>query len=221
MRSSKGEQPAIPDRGLFDAVQTKLSAQATNHKTTRMKPKALLAGRISDDRGNRMSPPCARKRGVKYRYDLPSALMQGTAQRAESMRRAPAAEVEHMVFSSVRDHFEQSDPIDDRSLINNHVLLVEVQAQAVSYPIGCRPGPHFKNQPKPMASFISLAEGTVQAGSPDSRANIDRRGLLALLASAAASTSIPFSISGASNASLGASFVSHRRAVPRSSAIPD
>ena len=114
---------------MFDAVQTKLSAQATNHKTTRMKPKALLAGRISDDRGNRMSPPCARKRGVKYRYDLPSALMQGTAQRAESMRRAPAAEVEHMVFSSVRDHFEQSDPIDDRSLINNHVVRVEVQAR--------------------------------------------------------------------------------------------
>ena len=90
------KQPAILDRDLFDAVQTKLSAQATNHKTTRMKPKALLAGRISDDRGNRMSPPYARKRGIKYRYGLPSALMQ----RAGSMRRAPAAEIEHMVLSS-------------------------------------------------------------------------------------------------------------------------
>jgi hypothetical protein len=72
----KGEQPAIPDRDLFGAVQTKLSEQATNHKATRMKPEALLAGRISDDRGNRMSPPYARKRGIKYRYGLPSALMQ-------------------------------------------------------------------------------------------------------------------------------------------------
>ena len=34
-----------------------------------------------------------------------------------------------MVLSSVRDHFKQSDPIDDRSLINNHVVRVEVQAQ--------------------------------------------------------------------------------------------
>ena len=41
----------------------------------------------------------------------------------------PAAEIEHMVLSSVRDHFKQSDPIDDRSLINNHVVRVEVQAQ--------------------------------------------------------------------------------------------
>ena len=94
-----------------------------------MKPEALLAGRIFDDRGNRMSPTYARKRGIKYRYDLSSALMQGTAERAGSMRRAPAAEIEHMVLSSVRDHFKQSDPIDDCSLINNHVVRVEVQAR--------------------------------------------------------------------------------------------
>ena len=55
----KGEQPAIPDGDLFDAVQTKLSEQATNHKATRMKLEALLAGRIFDDRGNRMSPTYA------------------------------------------------------------------------------------------------------------------------------------------------------------------
>jgi hypothetical protein len=66
--------------------------------------------------------------------------MQGTAERARSMRRVPAAEIEHRVLSSVRDHFEQSDPIDDRSLINNHVVRLEVQAQAVSYPVGWRPG---------------------------------------------------------------------------------
>jgi hypothetical protein len=37
-----------------------------------------------------------------------------------------------MVLSSVRDHFKQSDPIDDRSLINNHVVRVEVQAQRLA-----------------------------------------------------------------------------------------
>ena len=35
-----------------------------------MKSEALLAGRIFDDRGNRMSPSHARKRGIKYRYYL-------------------------------------------------------------------------------------------------------------------------------------------------------
>src|ERR1700754_2806183 len=50
----KGEQPPIIDRALFDAVQAKLEEQNNNHNTTRMKSEALLAGRIFDDRGNRM-----------------------------------------------------------------------------------------------------------------------------------------------------------------------
>ena len=70
-----GEQPAIVDRDVFDAVQAKLGKQLNNHKTTRMKSEALLVGRIFDDRGNRMTPSHARKRGVKYRYYLSSALL--------------------------------------------------------------------------------------------------------------------------------------------------
>jgi len=64
----KGEQPAIVDRDLFDAVQTKLTEQANHHKAARMKSEALLTGRIFDDRGNRMTPSHARKGGIKYRY---------------------------------------------------------------------------------------------------------------------------------------------------------
>src|SRR5258708_35449904 len=58
-----GEQPCILDRDLFDAVQAKLSEQATNHRTTRMNSAALLTGRLFDDRGNRMSPSPVRKGG--------------------------------------------------------------------------------------------------------------------------------------------------------------
>ena len=89
-----GEQPAILDRELFDAVQAKLSEQVNNHKTTRMRSEALLAGRIFDDRGNRMTPSHARKRGMKYRYYLSSALLQGQPERAGAVNRIPAAEIE-------------------------------------------------------------------------------------------------------------------------------
>src|SRR5213079_3797614 len=51
-----GEQPAILDRDLFDAVQAKLNDQRNNHTVTRAKSDALLIGRIYDDRGNRMTP---------------------------------------------------------------------------------------------------------------------------------------------------------------------
>ncbi len=72
-----GEQPPKIDQGLFDAVQAKLNDQKNGHTTTRMKSEALLVGRIFDDRGNRMSPSHAGKRGIKYRYYLSSALLQG------------------------------------------------------------------------------------------------------------------------------------------------
>ena len=51
----KGEQLAILERHLFDAVQAKLNEQRDNHTATRHKSGALLIGRLFDDRGNR---PC-------------------------------------------------------------------------------------------------------------------------------------------------------------------
>jgi site-specific DNA recombinase len=125
----KGEQPAIVDRDLFEAVQAKLSEQVNGHKAARMKSEALLIGRIFDDRGNRMSPSHARKGGVKYRYYLSAALLQGMAGGAGSVRRVPAADIEALVVRSVREHLKPAAPIDDRSLIDIHVARVEVQPE--------------------------------------------------------------------------------------------
>jgi DNA invertase Pin-like site-specific DNA recombinase len=122
-----GEQRAIVERDLFDAVQAQLSQQLNNHKTTRMKSEALLIGRIYDDRGNRMSPSHARKRGIKYRYYLSSALLDGQPERAGSVRRVPASEIEALVATSVREHLKLAAPIDDRNLIDSNVARVEVQ----------------------------------------------------------------------------------------------
>jgi hypothetical protein len=123
-----GEQPAIVDRGLFDAVQVRLSEQLNNHKTARMKSEALLAGRLFDDRGNRMTPSHVRKRGIKYRYYLSSALLQGQPERAGAVSRIPAAEIEGLVVRSVRDHLNQSEEMEDAVLINTHVVRIEVQS---------------------------------------------------------------------------------------------
>src|SRR5580765_3158224 len=81
-----GEQPAIVDRELFDAVQAKLNEQGTNHKLSRTKSEALLLGRIYDDRGHRMTPSHVRKGGIKYRYYISSACC-----RAEPNKPEPSA----------------------------------------------------------------------------------------------------------------------------------
>ena len=114
---------------LFDAVQAKLNEQLNNHKTTRMKSEALLAGRIFDDRGNRMTPRHVRKRGIKYRYYLSSALLQGQPERAGAVTRIPAAEIEGLVMRSVRDCLNQSAEIEDAVLITSHVARIDVQAK--------------------------------------------------------------------------------------------
>jgi site-specific DNA recombinase len=74
-----------------------------------------------------MSPSHARKGNVKYRYYLSSALLQGTAARAGSVRSVPATAIEALVIQSVRDHLKPSEPMDDRSLVQSHVARVEVQ----------------------------------------------------------------------------------------------
>ena len=130
-----GEQPAIVDRGLFEAVQAKLSQQVSNHKVSRTKSEALLLGRIFDDRGHRMTPSHARRRGIKYRYYISSALLQGRPKQAGTVSRIPAQEVETLVINAVRDRVNAPTDIADALLIQNHVTRVEVQSdQLVRWP---------------------------------------------------------------------------------------
>jgi hypothetical protein len=123
----KGEQTPIVDNELFEAVQTKLTEQTNNHKGKRNTSEALLTGRIFDDRGNRMTPSHARKGGMKYRYYLSSALLHGAANRAGSVSRVPAAEIEALVISTLREHLKPLPPIDDRSLVKDFVGSVAPQ----------------------------------------------------------------------------------------------
>jgi site-specific DNA recombinase len=123
-----GEQPAILDRKLFESVQRKLDEQRTNHSTKRATSETLLMGRIFDDRGNRMTPSHARKNGKRYRYYLSSPLIQGQPERAGSVRRVPAPEVETLVIDAVRKRLKDSTAVPDCDLVNTYVARVEVQA---------------------------------------------------------------------------------------------
>ena len=122
-----GEQPAILDRDLFEAVQAKLSEQLNNHTAARAKSESPLIGRIYDDRGNRMSPSHARKQGIRYRYYVSSPLLQGHAGHAGSVHRVPAPEIEALVSQAVRKHLKDSASADG-DLIRAHVARVNVQA---------------------------------------------------------------------------------------------
>jgi site-specific DNA recombinase len=121
-----GEQTAIVDRALFGAVQAKLNAQVNARRTARTNTEALLAGRIFDDRGNRMTPSHARRRGIKYRYYLSSCLLQGQSERAGSVSRVPATEIEALVVRSVRERLRLQASVDDRALIEAYIARVDI-----------------------------------------------------------------------------------------------
>ena len=121
-----GEQPAIIDRGLFEAVQAKLAQQQNNHVQTRSKTDALLTGRIFDDRGNRMSPSHTCKNGVRYRYYISLPLLQGHRKNAGSIDRVPAAEIERAICLAISKKFKVSQA-EQRDLITKYVTRVEVR----------------------------------------------------------------------------------------------
>jgi site-specific DNA recombinase len=88
-------------------------------------------GRIFDDRGNRMTPSHARKNGKRYRYYLSSPLIQGQAERAGSVRRVSAPEIETLVIDAVRKRLKDPTAVTDYDLVNTYVARVEVQATQI------------------------------------------------------------------------------------------
>ena len=72
----RGDHAPILDRALFAAVQERFAAQAVERRCRLRASAALLAGRLFDDRGNRMSPSHTNKGGARYRYYVSQAVLQ-------------------------------------------------------------------------------------------------------------------------------------------------
>ena len=129
-----GEHEQILDRDLFEAVQAKLAANAVARKVKLRGSASILAGRIYDDRGNRMSPTHSNKLGVRYRYYVSHALLQNRTEEAGSVKRVPAPEIEQLVLDGVRTHLlsmELPAAAAERDLIEHHVDRVIIKLQAV------------------------------------------------------------------------------------------
>ena len=98
-----GEQPAIMDRALFDAVQQKLTEQWTTRSTTRNASAHLLTGLLFDDSGHRMVPTHATKAGVRYRYYVSLPHLYGESKTASvgSVSRISAIDIEDTIVNSL------------------------------------------------------------------------------------------------------------------------
>jgi site-specific DNA recombinase len=97
---------------------------AARTKRTHQSSDALLAGKLFDDRGNRMSPTWATKGSKRWRYYVSQAALQGDKNKAGSIVRVPAADVETLVAEALGklspDH--ASSQTDIRNLIDRVVI---------------------------------------------------------------------------------------------------
>src|SRR6516165_4427101 len=102
-QSHPGEHPPIIDHPLWDAVQMRLAGNtAERHSATRTDQPSLLAGMLFDTEGNRMTPSYAVKRSRRYRYYVSRPLITQDHRECSTALRIPAAEIEPLVTSRVR-----------------------------------------------------------------------------------------------------------------------
>jgi site-specific DNA recombinase len=132
-----GEHEPILDRALFEAVQEKLAAQAVDRQNRLRGSPAILIGRIFDEHGNRMSPTHSNKGGVRYRYYVSHAVLQGRKTKRGAIARVPGPELETTITSAVRRQLEQADvdeqsiPTEDRELIEQYVDRAMVKPDTI------------------------------------------------------------------------------------------
>jgi site-specific DNA recombinase len=118
----QGDHAAIVDRDLFEAVQEKLKSNTVERKLRLASSPALLTGRLYDDRGNRMTPSHTVKKGIRYRYYVSRAVLDGHKDRAGCVSRVPAAEIETFIFEKLHQNagLPMLDSADGgRALIDN------------------------------------------------------------------------------------------------------
>jgi site-specific DNA recombinase len=124
----RAEHEPILQPTVFDAVQGKLAAQPVARRCRLLGSPALLAGRLFDISGNRMSPTHTNKGGARYRYYVSQAVLQGKPQ--SSVGRVPATEVEAFVMAALRNHLSASYPAEE--LPENELELLERHLERVT-----------------------------------------------------------------------------------------
>jgi DNA invertase Pin-like site-specific DNA recombinase len=130
----QGQHQPIVSRDLWDQVQQRLSNRQRTliTKRTSQASEALLAGKLSDDRGNRMSPSWAKKGSKRWRYYVSQAALQGDKSKAGSIVRVPAPYLEALVVGAIGEQSPNraASPADIRDLVDRVTIRrAEIQIQ--------------------------------------------------------------------------------------------
>ncbi len=124
----EGLHAPIIDHDSWTQVQRQLAEHTQDKAGSRHDSDALLAGKLFNDRGNRMSPSHATKRGRRYRYYISRAILQGQNEDVGSVARVPAVELERRVVDAMRGAAPSN--LRNRSMVTQNMHRVSDRPSA-------------------------------------------------------------------------------------------
>jgi hypothetical protein len=131
----EGRQAPIVDLALWEKAQELLAAKSARREKRRIVSGGRpLAGRLFDDNGNAMSPSYTNHRsGRRYAYYISQALLQNAKERAGTVPRVRAEELERVVFRALKGSADRrwDELLPHLRRVVVHRDRVEVQKAAV------------------------------------------------------------------------------------------
>ena len=119
----EGEHAAIIEENLFNLAQALLQANKVDESQKHNASNSLLAGKIYDDKNNRMTPSYSKTRNKKYRYYVSQPILKFDKTKAGSVSKLPAEETEKFATDEIRSYFS------DTKQIQNYIAELSVLEQ--------------------------------------------------------------------------------------------
>ena len=145
--ASKSKPAAVAKSDAKAATSQKAAGRNAKARQLRLKAsRSILAGRLFDDRGNKMTATHTNKQGARYRYYISQAALQKRKSEAGSVTRLPAHEIEVAVVKAVREYLEEhgrhesKKSVTDRELIESAVAQIVVGPKALQIRLISGPG---------------------------------------------------------------------------------
>jgi DNA invertase Pin-like site-specific DNA recombinase len=107
-----GEHEAIIETGIFENVQKLLIENRVDKNcNAKSSSNSVLASKIFDDKGNRMSPSHSNTRGRKYRYYISLPISKLNKSQAGSVSKIPAREIEKFVSNNIKEYLQNKEQV--------------------------------------------------------------------------------------------------------------
>ncbi len=108
----EGQHPAIVDPNVWTQVQQLLTDGAARERGVKQKAKrSLLAGKLFDETGDRLTPSHSRKNGKRLRYYISGRLVTDRSQKHPDAWRLPAEQLESLLVEVIRQYLKRPNAV--------------------------------------------------------------------------------------------------------------